>query len=136
MFPFGNNNEVCILIYSVTRKVITCILWVYLGFAVDLNILCKKQKLYVHNFFLAESQIGRTLSPIIRGHQHLITAGGLQSTTGVVRYIYGFPIFQLSDVYSDLVLYRSWSCLTEIPKRLAKKHMALFIPWGPGLEYM
>ena len=41
MFPFGKNNEVCILIYSVTRKVITCISWVNLRFAVDLNIFCK-----------------------------------------------------------------------------------------------
>lgn len=84
-------------------------------------------------FFSAESHIGRTLSPIIRGHQHLITAGAPKHhRRSEVFMVFQFSNYRMYTVTSCCID----DCLTEIPKRLAKKHMALFIPWGPGLEYM
>ena len=51
--------------------------------------------------------------------------------------VHVFMVFQFSNYRMYTVTsYCVDDCLTEIPKRLAKKHMALFIPWGPGLEYM
>ena len=92
----------------------------------------------MHDFFSGGVTHRRTLSPIIRGHQHLITAGG--GGGGAPKHHRRSEVFMVFQ-FSDYRMYTVTSCciddcLTEIPKRLAKKHMALFIPWGPGLEYM